>query len=77
MEELDKAEEAYSEGLRLDPNNQDAKAALDKLQQSQRMWILVIFICTCISVVKLLQLREQFGGLYAESLSQSIIGLSI
>ena len=64
MEELDKAEEAYSEGLRLDPNNQDAKAALDKLQQSQRMWILVIFICTCISVVKLLQLREQFGGLY-------------
>ncbi|XP_064403247.1 stress-induced-phosphoprotein 1-like isoform X2 [Halichondria panicea] len=36
MEQPDKAEEAYSEGLRLDPNNQDAKAALNKLQQDQR-----------------------------------------
>ncbi len=56
MEQPDKAEEAYSEGLRLDPNNQDAKAALNKLQQDQRMWILVIYLSS--AAVKLLQLRS-------------------
>ncbi len=36
LDRLEEAEEAYHEGLRLDPNNQDTKTELEKLQRNKQ-----------------------------------------